>query len=224
MTLITDSWVKNSHFFIIFGIFLFLQRAIHLIYKKSRWYHFLYNPSTWCLDPDLSEFIFELTNDINLYTYHGWMRRVVKFYPVIDVVAVFMSLVAIMTSGYIWFIVLVAYLILHLLYVGFYWPHVLCRCTCYRTLKWFYCLLAVVTFWFYMGCPLWPLLASMGTGPSASLIGVFLFLFYFIVFYIREWTRGNLPPFKHVWHPVYSVRVTRHEILAVPLIQRPEGY
>ena len=184
-------------------------------------------PSAWRLDPYISNFVFELTDDINLYTYHGWMRRVVKFYRVIDVAAVLMSLVAMLTSGY-WYIFLVAYLILRLLCVVFHWPHALCRCACYRTLKWLYSLLAVVTFWIYMGCPLWPLVASMGSGPSASLIGIFLFFIadcflMVFVFYMRERTRGNLPPFKHGRHPMYSARVTRREISAVPLIQRPEG-
>ena len=207
--------------------FYFLQRAIHLIYKERRWYHFLYMPSAWRLDPYISNFVFELTDNINLYTYHGWMRRVVKFYRVIDVAAVLTSLFAMITSRY-WYIFLVAYFVLRLLYVAFYWPHAWCRCACYRTLKWLYSLLAVATFWFYVGCPLWPLFPSMGIEASSSLIGVFLFFIAYcflmvFVWYMKEWTKGNLPPFKHGRHPVYSARVTRREILAVPLIQRPEG-
>ena len=67
--------------------------------------------------------------NINLYTYHGVIRCVVKHYRFIDVVAVFMSLCSMVMYRYC-YIYLVAYFILRLLCVAFYWPHAWCRCVC----------------------------------------------------------------------------------------------
>ena len=203
MTLITDSCSKFHIFFLIFGTFLFLQRVIHLIYKERRWYHFLYNPSTLCLDPYLSELVFELTDGINLYTYHGVMRRIVKYYRFIHVYAVLMSLYTMVMSRYC-YIYLVAYFILRLLCVAFYWPHAWCRCACvpYGALMLLYPLVAVATLSFYMHCIVWPLLPLMGIGMYFVLMLTFLALIvifsYLAAFdFAGELKKRNLPPFGH---------------------------
>ena len=108
------------------GIFLFLQRAIHLIYKERRWYHFPVHALRLVFRPLPLGVVFELTDDIkSVHLPRAETRGEVQWF--IDVIAVFMSLCSMVIYLYC-YIYLVAYFILRLLCVAFYWPHAWCRC------------------------------------------------------------------------------------------------
>ena len=135
------------------------------------------------------------------------MRHLVKYYRFIDIAAVVMCLLTTLLSRY-WYICLIAYFVLRVAFLAFYWPHIWCRCVCSSGSLIILCSTVVILiFSCYLGLPyltaLPHIIATEEVNPFVLFLPLLLCIFVFSVMCCRigqiQWYKGKLPPFKR--HP-----------------------